>query len=138
MDEGRVPAFYVWTIIRKSFPLTTVVAVFLFLLPCTQVFATEFIADLYQEKAGSTSSGPVFVKGPLMRKEVLYAGLVTITIFDLALSRISAAWDTFSPMLAHSPVFMWWSNSWKSKLYRVVFAEWVPPGLFETSSLMIR
>ncbi len=55
------------------------------LLASVPVLATaaEFIADLYQEKTGSISSGRVFVKGPLMRKEVLHAGLVTITVFDL-------------------------------------------------------
>ncbi|MGC9373049.1 MAG: hypothetical protein ACP5DY_06975 [Thermovirgaceae bacterium] len=68
---------------RKSFLLIITVMSILLISSFTQVFAAEFIADLYQKQTGSISSGRVFVKGNLMRKEVLHAGLVTITLFDL-------------------------------------------------------
>jgi len=68
---------------RKSFLLILTVMFILLLSPLTHAFAAEFIADLYQKQTGSISSGRVFVKGNLMRKEVLHAGLVTITLFDL-------------------------------------------------------
>jgi hypothetical protein len=68
---------------RKSFLLILTVMFILLLSPLTHAFAAEFIADLYQKQTGSISTGRVFVKGNLMRKEVLHAGLVTITLFDL-------------------------------------------------------
>lgn len=71
------------TKIRKSFSVTFAVSVILLLLSFTQAFSAKFIADLYQERTSSISSGRVFVKRHLMRKEILHAGLVTISIYDL-------------------------------------------------------
>ncbi|MFP4482211.1 MAG: hypothetical protein ACLFN0_05375 [Thermovirgaceae bacterium] len=68
---------------RKPSFVSIAVTVILLLSSFAQAFAAEFIADLYQERTGSISSGRVFDKGHLMRKEVLHAGLVTISIHDL-------------------------------------------------------
>lgn len=67
---------------RGFFHVAAFMLALLFACPL-QAAAAEFVADLYEERTGTLSSGRVFVKGSLMRREVQQAGLVTITIFNI-------------------------------------------------------